>query len=449
MDEGIIGPSESIADILSDQLNMTLAFVERPVIQRQILVIAVIFLTALLVPAGVRWWRQRQRSVDALSSPKPRWQQWATRFYGLYAPLTGLILAYAAIWLFERRGSPNGLVEIARTFFWLWLAYRALLMLLYIRLGESVRPYHRFVFIPIFLLVLLWLFLGRQIGITSIIAVPIIVFGSFSLTLGNLMSAVVLLYIFFIGAWVIERIINHYLRNRFEAEQGKIRSLATLSRYIISGLGIVVSLAALGLDATSLGLVAGGLSVGIGIGMQEIVGNFISGLTLLSEQSLRPGDLIELNGQVTEVERVGLRTTTVTTFDNIKIIVPNSTFTVESVTTLTKDSNIIRILLPLRVAYDANPEQVRQIVEQAAAGHPQVLDHPVPLLFFRGVGNDSSLDLELAVWTDQPRARGLIRSELYYLLFATLAEQGIRIPVPKREINLHGSWENSAGANPV
>jgi small-conductance mechanosensitive channel len=201
----------------------------------------------------------------------------------------------------------------------------------------------------------------------------------------------------------------------------------------------------LGLDATTLGLVAGGLSVGIGIGMQEIVGNFISGLTLLFEQSLRPGDLIELNGQVTEVERVSLRTTTVTTFDNIKIVVPNSTFTVEPLTTLTKNINIIRMVLPLRVAYDADPEQVRQIVEQAAARHPQVLDQPAPLLFFRDIGNDSSLELDLFAWTDQPKIRGLIRSELYYLLFAELARHSIEIPVPRRNLDLRQGWENCPG----
>lgn len=439
MDEEPLGPSESIADILLNQLNMLLAFVERPVIQRQILVIAGIVLIAVLVRGVERWWR---KPADGSRTQKSRWQQWANRFYGLYAPATGLVLAYAATWLFEQRGYPTGLVESARAYFWLWLAYRALLMFLYIRLGESVRPYHRFVFIPIFLLVLLWLFLGRQIGVAQITAVPIVVFGNFSLTLGNLMSAVVLLYIFLIGAWAVEQILNHYLQHRFEAEAGKIRSLATLSRYAISGLGIVISLAALGLDATSLGLIAGGLSVGIGIGMQEIVGNFISGLTLLFEQSLRPGDLIELNGQVTEVERVSLRTTTVTTFDNIKIIVPNSTFTVESLTTLTKNIDIVRMVLPLRVAYDADPEQVRQIVEQAAVRHPQVLDQPAPFLFFRDIGNNSGLELDLFAWTDQPRMRGLIRSELYYLLFAELARHSIKIPVPRRDLDLRQGWAN-------
>ncbi len=442
MDEEIIVPSESIADILLNQLNMLLAFVARPVIQQQILAITVIILIALIVPEGVRWEWQRRKSADALKTHIPRWQQWTTRFYVLYTPLIGLVLANVVIWLFKRQGYPNGLIESSRTFFWLWLAYRFLLMVLYARFGKSVKPYHRFVFIPIFLLVLLWLFLGTQIGIARIITVPIIVFGSFSITLGNLISAFVLLYIFLIGAWVVERALNHSLQNRFEAEQGKIRSLATLSRYAISALGIVVSLVALGLDATSLGLVAGGLSVGIGIGMQEIVGNFISGLTLLFEQSLRPGDLIELNGQVTEVERVSLRTTTVTTFDNTKIIVPNSTFTVESLTTLTKNINIVRVVLPLRVAYNTDPEKVRQVVEQAAARHPQVVANPAPLLFFRGIGTDSSLDLDLFAWTDQPKLRGLIRSELYYLLFAELARHSIEIPVPRRDLNLRQGWAN-------
>ncbi|HMR64746.1 MAG TPA: mechanosensitive ion channel [Anaerolineae bacterium] len=411
-------------------------------IQQQILAITVIILIALIVPEGVRWEWQRRKSADALKTHIPRWQQWTTRFYVLYTPLIGLVLANVVIWLFKRQGYPNGLIESSRTFFWLWLAYRFLLMVLYARFGKSVKPYHRFVFIPIFLLVLLWLFLGTQIGIARIITVPIIVFGSFSITLGNLISAFVLLYIFLIGAWVVERALNHSLQNRFEAEQGKIRSLATLSRYAISALGIVVSLVALGLDATSLGLVAGGLSVGIGIGMQEIVGNFISGLTLLFEQSLRPGDLIELNGQVTEVERVSLRTTTVTTFDNTKIIVPNSTFTVESLTTLTKNINIVRVVLPLRVAYNTDPEKVRQVVEQAAARHPQVVANPAPLLFFRGIGTDSSLDLDLFAWTDQPKLRGLIRSELYYLLFAELARHSIEIPVPRRDLNLRQGWAN-------
>ncbi|MCB0197506.1 MAG: mechanosensitive ion channel [Anaerolineae bacterium] len=436
MDENIIIPGESLADIITNQLNMMLAFLDRPVVQQQILAIAGIIIIAMLLPEGVRRWWQRRQSDDVPETDPPHQQPWTDRLYGLYAPLTGLVLANVVIWLFERQGHPNGLVESSRTFFWLWLAYRALLMVLYARLGDSVKPYHNFVFIPIFVLVLLWLFLGRQVGTALVANVPILTLGSFTLTLGNLINATVLLYIFLIGAWVVERALNRALQNRFDAEPGKIRSLATLVRYSISALGIVISLAALGLDATSLGLVAGGLSVGIGIGMQDIVGNFVSGLTLLFEQSLRPGDVIELNGRLSEVERVSLRTTTVTTLDNIKMIIPNSTFTTQPVTTLTKDNNLIRVLIPLRVAYDSNPDQVKRIVEQTATQHAQVLRNPKPLLLSRGLGTDSSYDFDLSVWTNRPKARGLLQSELYYLLFAALAEQGIKIHIPTRELKI-------------
>ncbi len=449
MEETTLGPNESLGDIVLNQLNTLLAVIARPVVQQQILAIGVIFLVALLAPEAFRWWWRRRQPDEALKAPIPRWQQWVARLHVLYAPLLGLILTNGVIWLLTRQGYPYGLVEGSRTFFWLWLAYRAVLLGFYVRLGDSVKPYHRYVFLPIFLLVLLWQFLGRYVGLMTLMTVPIFTFGEFTLTLSNLINAMVLLYIFFVAAWIVERVLNRTLQKRFDAEPGKIRSLATLSRYAIAGLGIVASLASLGLDATSIGLVAGGLSVGIGIGMQDLVSNFVSGLTLLFDQSLRPGDVIEIDGKISEVERVSLRTPTVVTLDNIKMIIPNSTFTTERVTTLTKDDYVTRVLLPVRVAYETDPEHVKQIVEQTAAQHPQVLDQPAPLLLFRGVGTDSSLDFELAVWTDLPKFRGLLRSELYYLLFAAFAEHRIEIPIPKRDLNLRPGWENSLGTKPV
>ncbi len=442
MDEETIVPGESLSDIMLDQLNMMLVFIARPVVQRQIIAIAVILLVALLVPEGLRWWWQRQKLGNSSKTQMPRWQQWTTRLYALYAPLAGLILANAVIWFFERQGYPNGLLISSRGLFWVWLAYRALLMVLYARYGTAIKPYHYWALTPIFFLTLLWTLFGRQVGlIGQLSAVPLIQFSNLTFTLGNFLNAAVVLYIFLVGAWIIERVINRNLQSRLDAEPGLVQSIATLSRYAVSGLGIIVSLGALGLDAGSLALVAGGLSVGIGIGLQEIVANFVSGLTLLFEQSLRPGDIIELDGHVSEVERVSLRTTTVNTMDNIKLIIPNATFTTKPVTTLTKGDHVVRFLLPLRVAYDVDPKQVRQIIEETAAKQPQILDNPAPLLFFRGVGNDSSLDLELAVWTDRPKFRGLIKSELYYLLFAALAENGIEIPIPKRDLMLHQGHE--------
>jgi small-conductance mechanosensitive channel len=204
--------------------------------------------------------------------------------------------------------------------------------------------------------------------------------------------------------------------------------------------GILVAFAVWGLDASSLALVAGGLSVGIGIGLQDIVADFVSGLVLLFEQTLRPGDVIELDGKISEVERISLRTSTVRTLNNEEVILPNAVLTRGAVKTLTKTERLFRVLVPLGVSYDSDPQQVRQLVEESAMKHPLVLPQPAPALLFRGYG-DSSLDFELGVWIEEPEKSPSVKSELFYTLWSALKEQGIEIPFPQRDLNLRKGWE--------
>ena len=441
MDEEIIGQGEILVDIVLDQINTLLIFLARPVVQRQIMAIIIIVLVAFLVPRGVKWWWQKRTSTNPANTQPSGRQQWITRLYKLYAPLIGIVLTYVTLWFFERQNYPNGLVESSKSFFWFWLAFRVLLMVLYAKYGGSVKPYDRWALTPAFILILLWMFLGKQAGLfTQLSAAPIIQSSGFTLTMGNIFSSLVVLYIFLVGAWIIERVLNRTLQGRLDAEPGLIHSIATLSRYAISALGIVVALSALGMDASSLALVAGGLSVGIGIGLQEIVANFVSGLTLLFEQSLRPGDVIELGGQVSQVDRVSLRTTTVTTRDNIKMIIPNAAITTQPLTTLTKGDRLVRVMIPLGVAYNTEPKQIREVAVQTATRHQLVLKHPPPVLFFRGFG-DFSLNFELAIWTNQPDLSRVIISDLYYALFSAFKKSDIEIPFPQRDLNLRQGWD--------
>jgi potassium efflux system protein len=163
---------------------------------------------------------------------------------------------------------------------------------------------------------------------------------------------------------------------------------------------------------------------------------------LLFEQSLRPGDVIEMDGAVSEVKKIGTRATIVRTLDNIEVIVPNATFTNTQVATLTKSDRRIRVRLPIGVSYDSDPQQVRQVAEDAATKHKLVLADPSPTLLFKGYG-DSSLDFELVVWIeiDQPEMRLYVKSDLYYALWSALAEQNIEIPYPQRDLNLRRGWE--------
>jgi small-conductance mechanosensitive channel len=268
-----------------------------------------------------------------------------------------------------------------------------------------------------------------------------------TVTLGNFLLALLVLYGFAVASWLLEQTLKHTLPSRLEAELGTVESVATLARYAVLAVGIVATLAVMGFDATSLAIVAGGLSVGIGIGLQEIVANFVSGLTLLFEQSLRPGDVIEIDGHINRVDKISLRATQVRTLDNTELIIPNATFTTAQVTSLTRGDRLIRVRLPFGVAYGSDPELVRQVATKTALQHELTLAEPSPVVLHRGFG-DSALNFELGVWTNQPAQRERYRSDLYYRLQAALKEHKIEIPFPQRDLHIRSGGETVGAAQP-
>ncbi len=218
-----------------------------------------------------------------------------------------------------------------------------------------------------------------------------------------------------------------------------MQSAVTITRYAVIIIGILLSLRILGVDLSTLAIIGGGLSVGVGFGLREIIANFVSGLVLLFEQAMLPGDVVEINGELGTVQAINMRSTTVRTINNVELVVPNETFLTNEVTTFTKTDNQVRVLMPFGVSYDSDPHQVRQVVSQAAAEHPLVLDDIAPDLLFRGFG-DSSLDFDLAFWIDQPEKVMRVRSDLYYMVWDTLKANDIEIPFPQRDLNLRRGW---------
>lgn len=427
-------------EIVVNQINIALVLIGRPVVQRQIFALGLILLAAFVLPELIRRYVYR-RFPRPEKETWPRWQRWLANLYELYSPLVSLLLTGVAFLFFNARQYPSGMLENFLTLLVVWLVYRGLVLVLELRFGESSLPYRRWILGPIFIALITIRILGGSVGFDLLFDVPIFTFSSGDVvTLGTLVIAFFTFYVFAVISWIAERVINRTLPDRLDAEPGMVQSVATLTRYAIIALGIVVSLATIGFDATSLALVAGGLSVGIGIGLQEIVANFVSGLTLLFEQSLRPGDVIELEGRVNRVEKVSLRSTMVRTLDNIELIIPNATFTTAQVSSLTKSDRKVRVRLPFGVSYGSDPQHVQQVAIAAAAENDMVLPAPMPIVLFRGFGN-SSLDFELAIWIDQPQLRERIRSTLYYQLWAAFKASGIEIPFPQRDINLGKGWE--------
>ena len=448
-DEGLV-QSDSVADVLASQLEVLLAMLSRPVVQRQILAGLLILFVSWALPEAWRRWRQRRQAVDEKQETESsesgeaglRRSRWLRALFHLLTPILALVLLAITVRLFNQQGYPSGLLDSFANLIWIWLIYRAVLSLLYARYGEAVRPYRSRIITPIFVFLIVMQFMATLPGSVTLAELTVDL-GVASVNLQSLFSALIALYIFIVAAWVVEQIMMRSLPSRLEAEPGVIESFATLTRYALLSLGIIVSLGIMGLDFTSLAIVAGGLSVGIGIGLQDIVANFVSGLVLLFEQSLKPGDVIELDGHISRVEKINLRATIVRTLTHEELIIPNANFTTNQVKNLTKSDRLVRVTIPFGVSYKSDPELVRQLAVDTGRQHPLVLADPPPRLLFRGYG-ESSIDFELRASINQPEMKLQIVSDLYYMLWNALKEQGITIPFPQRDLNLGNGWEKLA-----
>ena len=243
-----------------------------------------------------------------------------------------------------------------------------------------------------------------------------------------------------LGLWLAVRALTSLIRSRVLQALGTGRemqdAIALLIQITLTVLGLLVLLQAVGIDISSLAILASVVGVGVGFGLQNIANNFISGLIILFERPIQVGDFVKLGDLTGTVERIGIRSTEISTLDRITIIVPNSEFIDSKVINWSHGYPVSRLHIPLGVAYESSIKQVRQAVLEAARRHPQVLRYPKPQLWFEGFG-DSSLDFDLLVWIREPRLQSRIKSDLYYLLEANLRRHHIEIPFPQRELRVH------------
>lgn len=251
--------------------------------------------------------------------------------------------------------------------------------------------------------------------------------------------------IILILAWWISKLLRRALQGIAEKQDslnsGSIYTLSRILHYIILAVGIMIALSSIGIDFTKFALFASALGVGIGFGLQTLVSNFVAGLIILFEKSLKISDFVELESGVTgEVREINMRSTLVTTNDNIDIVVPNSEFVNGRVTNWTMREAFRRIHIPFGVAYGTDKELVRKAALEAAQEVSVTLTtnkEREPKLWFVEFG-DSSLNFELVVWL-QPHAvksPGAVHARYLWEIDDKLRKYAIEVPFPQRDLHV-------------
>ncbi len=250
-----------------------------------------------------------------------------------------------------------------------------------------------------------------------------------------------------IGAFLVSKLTRRFLGRlvaKNKASESSMYNLGRVLHYSLVAIGLLVALVMLGLDTSKLALVAGALSVGIGFGLQAIFSNFISGLILLFEQPLRVGDLVELeSGVFGRIRDINVRSTRITTRDNIDILVPNTEFVAGRVINHTLDDPVRRIHVPFGVAYGSDPDAVREAALEAAERvnitHTDWQRKTEVWLMEFG---DNALNFKLVVWVNSNMVSPLGDPyALYNLeLLREFNQRGIEVPFPQRDVHVR-SWE--------
>ena len=259
--------------------------------------------------------------------------------------------------------------------------------------------------------------------------------GQISITLGSVLLFALSIYVAFWIAKTIRLVLQDEVLPKMALPRGVGNSISTLSYYALVIIGVFTALAAAGFELSQLTLIIGALGVGIGLGLQNVVNNFVSGLILMFERPIQPGDVVEISGTSGTVRDIGMRATTLSTFEGADVVVPNGSLLSEKLINWTLSDMNRRIDVNIGVAYGSNPRQVAQLLGEVAKSTPGIAAHPEPNIVFQGFGA-SSLDFSIRAWTNDFGDWVNIRSEMSMRLYDALQAAGIEIPFPQRDVHV-------------
>ena len=424
--ENTINIDALLAEALSF-LEQVQALLMQPALWLQFAVIAAVFVVARWILAPLL-----KRLLDTLTERTARVPSFRRMWSALGQhrnTIAWLMLQWLAIKISSQFGWPHGLLVTAASLLTAWVLINLASTLIENRGVARV------------LAVLAWTL--AALNIFGLLDPTMEILDSWAVQIGQLRLSPLTVVKVGLSLWFALWLANGIagmVERRMARSQGSSATtrvlVSKLTRISLVTLAILVALSAVGIDLTALAVFSGALGVGLGFGLQKIFSNLVSGLILLMDRSIKPGDVISLGPTYGWVNHLGLRYTSVITRDAIEHLIPNEELIVQRVENWSFSDNLVRLRIPVGISYDSDVRLAMKLCLESAVQIARVQKDPEPRINVTGFG-DSSVNLELRVWINDPQqGRGSVISDVLLVIWDKFHEHGIQIPFPQRDLHL-------------
>jgi small-conductance mechanosensitive channel len=438
-----VGDDDGIEQ-LTVVVDRSVVFLGRAEVVEQLLVLLGVLVVSRVVSRAV-WWgidrvrlhRARKRSGSPLTRPG-RGSLPLQVARSVSAPLLGIMLARVALEVATEAGRVTGLLDALIGVFVVLFVGELLMALLTAGIPPvEARRFRRRFFKPLMWIVVGLMVLDRLADLGRLTRAPVFeVFGS-PISMGALFVATLGIWFWTDAINLLNSVVVNFVVKHTSLRDGSAEATMMLVRYALILLGIVYCIGQLQLSPATVAAITGGLSVGIGFGLREVLSNFISGTFILFERSLRPGDIVEVEGEMGTVEKLSVRSTTVRTLDNEEVVIPNSAFFTESFKSFTGTDEKVRFNVVVLANCRNDPEFVRRIVHDVAVAHPDVLDEPEPEAWVEDQFGNNVVSYRLHMWSSSPLTVPRLRSDIVRMCWSAFRDSGIELVFPDMELHFN------------
>jgi small-conductance mechanosensitive channel len=405
----------------------------------QIVIIGLAYVGARFVAPRLRTWVDRQTRRRGLED---RLKRGAAALAPLTLPVCWLTIQWLSVLVAAAAGWPHHLIKIVVSLLTAWVI---------IRLTSSV------VRDPVWakaVAITAWTI--AALTILKLLQPTVALLDQFAVSMGGLRISALLVIKGMLALAVLlglATFASRLLERRIKGAPSLTPSVqvlfSKLLKIVLVTIAVVVALSSVGIDLTAFAVFSGAVGVGVGFGLQKVVANLISGVILLLDRSVKPGDVIGVGDTYGWIDSLGARYVSVVTRDGIEHLIPNEDLIVTRVENWSYSNNLVRLKVPVGIAYRADPRQASRLCLEAARATPRVLAEPAPVCLLTGFG-DSAVDLELRFWIRDPtNGTSNVKSDVLLNVWDRFHEHGIEIPFPQRDLHIRTPGEFRVLAEPA